>query len=200
MFTHVRRIKDLLKLHFPWAQVRYLAESMASMDRKDLQIMSKDFGNTPVKIEASGVSLARRPRLYWMDWEVSPGPGVRVHPQQDIGDAAFNEVELSAQVEPKDFLTPGCCKVSEEPFPTFTTSRPRTHPGRRPAGLDKLTEQEREAWEKDKFRFPPYQFSPSPSSRKQWALPDPKHPGKRNHHGIPKRLHHSMHGQATPRK
>lgn len=121
--------------------------------------MSADFGDLPVKIDASGVSLARRPRLYWVDWELRPGPGVRFHPMEGRGKAAFREVELSAQVEAKDFLTPGSSKVSAEPFPTFTTSRPRTHPGRRPAGLDKLTPQEKEAWEGDQYRFPPYQYS-----------------------------------------
>ena len=159
LFSHARRIKELLKVHFPWAQVRYLAESVASMDRKDHEIMSQDFGDTPVKIEASGVSLARRPRLYWLDWELMSGPGVRMHPKVDQGMAAFQEVELAAEVNPSDFLSAGCVKVSEEPFPTFTTARPRTHPGRRPAGLEKLSAEEKERWEADKFRFPPYQYA-----------------------------------------
>ena len=159
LFSHVRRIKELLKIHFPWAQVRYLAESVASMDRKDREVTSQDFGDTPVKIEASGVSLARRPRLYWLDWELRSGPGVRMHPKVDQGMAAFQEVELIAEVNPNDFLSAGCVKVSEEPFPTFTTARPRTHPGRRPAGLEKLSPEEKESWEADKFRFPPYQYA-----------------------------------------
>ena len=159
LFSHVRRIKELLKSHFPWAQVRYLAESVASMDRKDREIMSRDFGDTPVRIEASGVSLARRPRLYWLDWELQPGPGVRFHPRVDQGMASYYETELHSVIDPKDFLEPGCVKTSEEPFPTFTTSRPRSWPGRRPAGLEELKPEEKAVWEKDKFRFPPYQYS-----------------------------------------
>ena len=67
LFSHVRRIKELLKKHFVWAQVRYLTENVASMDESDRSIMTEateDFGDHPSMIDAAGVSLARRPRLY----------------------------------------------------------------------------------------------------------------------------------------
>ena len=49
-------------------------------------------------------------------------------------------------------------KNSDQPFPTFTTSRPRTSMGSRPAGLQSCTEQELQTWREDKYRFPPYQY------------------------------------------
>ena len=73
LFSHVRRIKELLKKHFKWAQVRYLVENVSSMDDKDRTIMTEDYGDYPVMIDAAGVSLARRPRLYWCDWELLQG-------------------------------------------------------------------------------------------------------------------------------
>ena len=128
------------------------------MDDTDRAIMTEDFGDHPVMIEAAGVSLARRPRLYWCDWELLGGECVHIRPWTKSGLAAFREVEISAHVDPKIYLQPGSAKASSEPFPTFTTARPRSHPGRRPAGLERLSEEERHAWEEDSFRFPPYQY------------------------------------------
>ena len=63
LFTHVARIRELLKHFFPWAQVRSLMESVASMDDQDKQTMSASFGAEPWEVDAKDVSLARRPRL-----------------------------------------------------------------------------------------------------------------------------------------
>lgn len=78
LYRHVARIRKLLVQHFPWAQVRSIMESVASMERKDCAIMSEAFGAVPYKIDASGLSLARRPRLYWCDWELLPMEGVTI--------------------------------------------------------------------------------------------------------------------------
>lgn len=48
------------------------------MERKDCAIMSEAFGAVPYKIDASGLSLAQRPRLYWCDWELLPMEGVTI--------------------------------------------------------------------------------------------------------------------------
>ena len=158
LFSHVARIRELVQNHFCWAQVRYLAESVMSMDEKDRKVMTASFGDTPVSIDASGVSLARRPRLYWCNWELLPGRGVVLQPPIGSGSSQYRPVELQAQVKPERFLREGCQRTSSTPLPTFTTSRPRDSPGRRPAGLDLLSEDERRAWEQDRYRFPPYQY------------------------------------------
>ena len=158
LFSHVARIRELVQNHFCWAQVRYLAESVMSMDDKDRKVMTASFGDTPVSIDASGVSLARRPRLYWCNWELLPGRGVVLQPPIGSGSTQYRPVELQAQVKPERFLREGCQRTSSTPLPTFTTSRPRDSPGRRPAGLDLLSEDERRAWEQDRYRFPPYQY------------------------------------------
>lgn len=51
LFQHVPRIRDLLKRHFPWAQVRCIMESVASMDVSDRSTMSQAFGDIPYRIE-----------------------------------------------------------------------------------------------------------------------------------------------------
>ena len=54
----------------------------------------------------------------------------------------------------------GWIKVDlERAFPTFTTSRPRSAPGRKPAGIHGCTAQEVARWERDNYRYPPYQFA-----------------------------------------
>lgn len=66
LFTHVPRIEALVRQAFPWAQVHSLTESVQSMDQSDRHTMSSSFGRLPWAIDAAGVSLARRPRLYWV--------------------------------------------------------------------------------------------------------------------------------------
>ena len=58
----------------------------------------------------------------------------------------------------EQFLLGWCQRTSQEPLLTFTTSRPRDNPGRKPAGLATLDEEERQSWEQDRHRFPPYQY------------------------------------------
>ena len=150
LFTHVARIRSLVQECFPWAQVHGLMENVASMDKTDEDVMSLSFGCRPWFIDAANVSLAHRPRLYWLDWEV-----------QASDDAVFgvtptgrSSIALKAELEPQAYLTPGWKKVSPGSFPTFTTSRPRQSPGYKPAGLHQCTEHEKQRWEDDSFRFP----------------------------------------------
>lgn len=46
-------------------------------------------------------------------------------------------------------------------LPTFTTSRPRNTPGRRPAGVEQCSEHGLQRWYDDFYRFPPYQYKDS---------------------------------------
>ena len=152
LYTHVDRIRSLVKTAFPWAQVKSLMESVSSMDQTDQDLMSASFKEAPWCIDAVGMSMARRPRLYWIDWEVLPGEGVTYRSDKP------SEIQLQAQWEESNFLQPGWKKCSKEPFPTFTTSRPRDSPGYKPAGLAQCTAVERERWKADAHRFPPYQY------------------------------------------
>ena len=158
LYTHVSRVKGLLCKSFPWAQVHSLMESVKSMDEADRAVMSQDIGTTPYAIDASGVSLARRPRLYWLSWELEQGEGAEVYPPPNDDWTSFGTVDLQGDVDSSKYLIPGWRRMSVGPLPTFTTSRPRTHPGRKPAGVDKLTTDEYAQWEEDWYRFPPYQY------------------------------------------
>lgn len=63
-----------------------------------------------------------------------------------------------AKVEASSFLEKGWSLREGCNLPTFTTSRPREQPGRRPAGVDSCAAHELHRWTQDSFRFPPYQY------------------------------------------
>lgn len=159
LFQHVPRIKGLLQQAFPWAQVRCLMESVASMGQEDKAVMSQAGNCIPYKVDAAGVCLAHRPRLYWCDWELIEMEGARVtlNPLATWGD--HHLVSLAALVEPADYLEPGWrLQQVEQRLPTFTISRPASAPGRRPAGIHQCQAHEKARWVSDHHRFPPYQY------------------------------------------
>ena len=158
LFVHVGRIHYLVKRRFFWCSVHLLMESVQSMDEQDRQVMSDSIELIPWAICASGVSLARRPRLYWITWELQEEEGIHLELDDQPGFHGCHKAVLSARFNPKDFLEPGWLPVSTEPFPTFTTSRPRLKPGARPAGIGSLNSEEMAYWQQDLHRFPPYQY------------------------------------------
>eukprot|EP00435_Cladocopium_sp_Y103_P046183 s2515_g13.t1 len=156
LFTHVGRIRDLVSLAFPWAAVHALMESVASMDEKDREHMSRGFGDEPWKCDAGLLTWCSRPRLYWLTWELLEQPGVSIK----LGSGSSpREVELVAQQDLEEVCKEGWIKIDpSRPFPTFTTSRPRSCPGHKPAGVAQCSDVEIARWTADKFRFPPYQY------------------------------------------
>eukprot|EP00438_Fugacium_kawagutii_P003865 Skav231340 [mRNA] locus=scaffold2490:146940:147557:- [translate_table: standard] len=102
LFKHVSRVRNLVRRAFPWAQVRSLMESVASMDQADEQVMSAEFGEQPLFLDGADVSLAHRPRLYWIDWELIEGEDV----QFSTLDSGRAKVKLSASMDASKFITP----------------------------------------------------------------------------------------------
>ena len=196
LYQYVEYIYNRVKRRFFWCAVHKLMESVASMDPQDRMLMSDSVGLQPWSICASGVSLARRPRLYWVSWELYPCEGMEVAPPENKGWAALGnappenkgwaafgnappenkgwaafgnappenkgcacgKVTLHVEVDERRFLEPGWRRLTSDPLPTFTTSRPRAKPGNRPAGLSTLSISEAQHWERDWYRFPPYQY------------------------------------------
>lgn len=99
---------------------------------------------TPNRVDAAGVSLSRRPRLYWLSWELQDEPGT-----EGTGWSALRTICLQGEVCHRDFLEPGWLIPPGQRLATFTTSRP--------AGLHSC---ERARWREDSHRYPPYQYKP----------------------------------------
>ena len=158
LYKEIPRVRRLCQQGFPWAQVHVLAESVASMDTADRKAMSEDFQLVPLRVDASGVSLARRPRLYWCTWELVETEGCHVGEVQGDDWERLQEVTFKAQVPQKEFLQPGWFIPEGQCLATFTTARPSPKPGRRPAGLHHCDEGAIERWKADSHRYPPYQY------------------------------------------
>eukprot|EP00438_Fugacium_kawagutii_P003204 Skav218049 [mRNA] locus=scaffold214:1185583:1189080:- [translate_table: standard] len=154
LFSHVPRVRSLFQKAFPWCQVQALMESVASMDAEDRNIMSDGFGDQPLSCNASDILWCHRPRLYWLTWGIDEGNGYTF---DDSGSVKVLHLEGSQPL--REVIRSGWLKVDpEQAFPTFTTSRPRQHPGRKPAGIRSCDASELQRWEADSFRFPPYQY------------------------------------------
>ena len=158
LHSHVRRIYDLVREEFPWAQVHHLMESVKSMDVADRSVMSQSIGTTPHAVDSSGITLCRRPRLYWLSWALQKARGVDISDDEGTGWEKVTKVSLACEVDKSALLTPGWNLDDGMILPTFTTSRPRSHPGRRPAGVDQCQKHELQRWENDDYRYPPYQY------------------------------------------
>ena len=159
LFQHVPRIEEMVRQQFTWCPVHRLVENVASMDAADCQVMSAAFGTSPWAIDAGGLSLARRPRLYWCSWEPMSMPGAQVSEGSASSLPVKGSVALDVAPDEQDFLEAGWHRTRPgAPFPTFTTSRPSPPPGRRPAGLALCPPDAVERWRADSHRFPPYQY------------------------------------------
>lgn len=155
LFVHVPRILSLVRQAFPWSQVHGLMESVASMDEVDRHAMSSAFGAEPWKCDAGTMTWCSRPRLYWLTWDIAEQEGCALLQHQ-----AVKEVVLTAAQDLELVCKEGWIKYDcERPFPTFTTSRPRPTPGRKPAGLQQCSQEDVDRWSADSHRYPPYQYT-----------------------------------------
>ena len=190
LFKEVPRIRNLLKKHFSWCPTFSLMESVASMDRCDQRTMSSGYGGEPVLCDAADITWCHRPRLYWIDWELL-----------ETEDMFFEEVTPE---EPQRLRLKGCQEFTSviksgwlkfEPrkaFPTFTTSRPRKSPGRKPAGVTQCSSAELQRWVEDQHRFPPYQYMEVHSLVNKQQASHPRRAGARDDDGVPPQLHGSV--------
>ena len=152
LFVHVPRIRGLLAQAFTWCQIHQLMESVASMDAADRAHMSTCVGSDPVMCDAGDLTWCSRPRLYWVTWELFDDE----HHRWEDGDPQRLRLHGSQPLD--EVIRRGWNKVDDTRcFPTFTTSRPSTRPGRKPAGLVQCTNAELSRWA-DSHRFPPYQY------------------------------------------
>jgi len=155
LFVHVPRILSLVRRAFPWCQVHGLMESVASMDNVDRHTMTSAFGADPWKCDAGTMTWCSCPHLYWLTWDIAEQEGCALLQHQEI-----REVVLTATQDLELVCKEGWIKYDcERPFPTFTTSRPRPTPGRKPAGLQQCAQEDVDRWSADSHRYPPYQYT-----------------------------------------
>ena len=158
LFVYVKKVYHMVKANFPWAQVHSMMESVYSMDQADRATMSEFMESLPYMVDAEGISICRRPRLYWLSWELQLAPGVAMEQIPGEGWTGYTVVTLSHPVKPENYLKPGWKLGEAGKLPTFTTSRPRASAGNRPAGLWQCEAWEVTRWKNDQYRYPPYVY------------------------------------------
>ena len=158
LFSHVPRVERLLKRFFSWCPVFTLVENVASMDVEDCKVMSQAYDMDPWLVDSAGLSLCRRPRLYWFNWEPRDLQGASIFRGESHRLPLAGTIRFAGEIDERDFLEPGWKLTSASSLPTFTTSRPSPTPGRKPAGLALCPPEAVARWRADQHRFPPYQY------------------------------------------
>ncbi|CAK0798723.1 unnamed protein product, partial [Prorocentrum cordatum] len=67
---HMWRLIEGLKRELPEATVDFLGENAASMAEDEVLALNKMFGRVPVSLDAADLGWVRRPRLYWLSWDL----------------------------------------------------------------------------------------------------------------------------------
>ena len=110
----------------------------------------------PYEIDALDLLPMRRSRLHWLSWTLAENDELLIDEGIDR-----KKVRIQAEwPEFEHFLEKGASKMNEmEGFPTFVRAIRRSKPPHNPSALDELCDKERELWEADGYRFPPYQYA-----------------------------------------
>ena len=153
LFFHIPRIHKLCKNRFP-GRTALLVENVNSMTEEARSQFSEVLGVLPILIMASDFSWVRRPRLYWIDWEVTPQNGERLIHEGSFLRWKFPDVRQ----EQGHWVDPGWQHFGAECLPTFTRALPRASPPLQPAGISTASHEAQERWAKDRFQFQVYQY------------------------------------------
>lgn len=137
-------------------------ENVFSVNTTDREIYTKAYGSLPYLVDSSGLSLCRRPRLWWFDWEIPSSSGYHITNPKTSQPTDYGTVQLEAPIyHPKDScVLDGSLLIPLENFalsprPSRATSlgsnRQALIPARNRINFKAL-------WAGDRFRFPPYQY------------------------------------------
>ena len=106
LYAHVELLRKVCAHVLSWCEICVLMESVFSMDGKDRVQMTRSVGIIPFRIDALGVSLCRRPRLWWFDWVVEGEPGVYIHLPLNAEAKSWGQISFDADVTPESYLPP----------------------------------------------------------------------------------------------
>ena len=126
------------------------------MDSGDCLAMNEAYGVEPWVVDAQGISLARRPRLYWMDWEVMPQEGIAVEKGRCRGlPVQGNLGSMGRWPKLTSWSQAGSVLIQMGASPHLLHQALQSA---RPAGLALCPPEAVARWKGDAHRFPPYQY------------------------------------------
>lgn len=153
LFYEIPRIHRLCKNRFP-GMVALMVENVFSMTEDSRDEFTRILGVQPVLVLASDVSWVRRPRLYWISWELSPQGEERL-----LDKGGYLHWQLpDVRLEHGHWVDDGWKHLGKEALPTFTRSLPRTKPPLQPAGISTASATACSRWTQDRHQFQVYQY------------------------------------------
>jgi len=149
------RVQGYLQRMYPRSRCGIILENVASMSREAQEAYNRQMGSLPVRICPSSFSCYRRPRLFWIDFELYRTPGAKVEEG-----ARWTDVKLLGPRPPLRAWLPRWWRAvaSYSTWPTFVQAIKRKKPPYKPAGLKGCDQQTLARWEQHQFRYPPYQY------------------------------------------
>jgi hypothetical protein len=133
-----------------------ILENVASMGIADRHIFNDLRGSVPLKICPSEFDWARRPRFYWLNFDIRQDDSTTIKIEND-----YVVVKLPARRRPlRSWLEKRYhVKDADVTFPTFTRALRRSSPPLRPAGLEGCDDETIAMWTLERHRFPVYQYA-----------------------------------------
>ena len=153
LFYEMPRIFKELRETFS-CPVFTFVENVFSMTEANRNAFSDALGVEPILLDSTTFSRCRRPRLYWVDWEVEPKEGELLKDCNRYREWIFPPMEYDTGW----WLDKYCQQSEDTTLPTFTRALPRKTPPRRPAGLEGASPEAIQRWETDNYRFQVYQY------------------------------------------
>jgi len=135
--------------------VHFFVENVFSMTPENRKRFSDELQIVPVLCDAVHFSWCRRPRLYWLSWDLFPRADV-----QRIWRGDYWEVIPHVKKIPRQaWVSAGWAWMGEaQALPTFTRALPNSRPPKHPAGIGEASEEAKVRWAADEFCFQVYQY------------------------------------------
>ena len=156
LFFEMPRIFNDLRETFS-CPVYTFVENVFSMSEDNRNAFSDTLGVEPILLDSTSFSRSRRPRLFWVDWEVKARGEEALIPHARYKEWIFPCINYDHEW----WLEKFCKHEGNKLIPTLTRALPRRLPPKKPAGIESASEQARKRWEADNYRFQVYQYETS---------------------------------------
>lgn len=159
LFFEVVRILRLLNLECrELFVIKFVAENVASMNKKELARISDELGVSPYFLDCSQAVPMNRPCLCWTSEDLTNCvEGIEIKEAEHWWEvSAINSYpDVSTWIEP-GYEWSGA--ADGDTLPTCMKAICRRHPPPRPAGINRCDEATLSRWRADDHNFPPYHY------------------------------------------
>ena len=154
LFWTLEAKKDIYDVVLPKARKARLLENVV-MKEDDANLITRERAAKPVRCCPVGRFCLRRPRLFWADWSLEnlPNSNFKVGSTWDSLQLEGPRLSVRGFLAPHERVQPAF-----DAFPCFMQSTRRSKPPWKPAGLESCDQATVQRWEKEEYRYPPYQF------------------------------------------